>query len=44
MADGEVFLVTIATFAERLNVLQRGVGVRHMRPTDPTRHHAMQLA
>ena len=44
MADGEVFLVAIATFAQRLNVLKRGVGMRHVLPADPTRHHAMQLA
>ena len=44
MADGQVFLMAVAAFAQRLNVLKRGVGVRHMLPADPTRHHAMQLA
>jgi len=44
MADGQIFLVTVAAFAQRLNVLQRGIGMRHVLPADPTRHHAMQLA
>ena len=44
MADGQVFLMTIAAFTERLNVLKRGIGMRHMLPANPTRHHAMQLA
>ena len=44
MADGQIFLVAVATFTQGLDVLQRGVSMRHMLPADPTRHHAMHLA
>jgi len=44
MADGQILLVAVATFAQRLDVLECGVGMRHMLPADPTRHHAMHLA
>jgi hypothetical protein len=44
MADGQVFLVAVTTFTKRLNVLKCGVGMRHMLPAHPTRHHAMHLA
>ena len=44
VADGQVFLVAVAAFAQRLNVLKRGIGMCHMLPADPTRHHAMHLA
>ena len=41
MADGQVLLMAVATFAQGLNVLQRGVGMRHVLATNPTRHNAM---
>ena len=44
VADSQVLLVAVATFTERLNVLKRGVGLRHMLTADPTRNHAMHLA
>jgi hypothetical protein len=44
MADGQIILVTVAPFTQGLDVFQRGVGMRHMLATNPTRHHAMQLA
>ena len=44
VADGQVFLMAVATFTERLNVLKRGVSMRDMLATNPTRDHAMQLA
>ena len=44
MADRQILLVAVATFAQGLDVLQRGLRVRHMLATHPTRHHAMQLA
>jgi hypothetical protein len=44
MADSQILLMAIATFAQGLDVFQRGLRVRHMGPAHPTRHHAMQLA
>ena len=44
MADGQIVLVAVTTFAQRLDVLKGGLRMRHMRTADPTRHHAMQLA
>lgn len=44
MADRQVVLVAATPFAERLNMLQRGVLGLHMLTTDPARHFAMQLA
>ena len=44
VADGQVVLVAVAAFAERLNVLKRGLCMRHRLTAHPTRDHAMQLA
>ena len=44
MTDGQVGLMAVAAFAERLNVLQRGVNDVDMLATHPTRHLAMELA
>ena len=44
MADGQIVLMAVAAFAQWLDVFECGVSVRHMRPADPARHHAMQLA
>ena len=44
MADGQIGLVTVAAFAEWLNVFQRGVDDVDVLATHPARHLAMQLA
>jgi hypothetical protein len=44
MADGQVVLVAVATLTQGLNVFEGGLFMGHMRPADPTRHHAMHLA
>jgi hypothetical protein len=44
MADGQIFKVTVATLAQRLNVLQGGCFVWHMLTTHPARYHAVHLA
>jgi hypothetical protein len=44
MADRQIVLMAAAAFTQRLNVLQRGIGMRHMLPANPTRHRTMQLA
>ena len=44
MADRQVLLMAAAPFAQRLNMLQRGVLRRYMLAAHPARHRAMQLA
>jgi hypothetical protein len=44
MADGQIFCVAIATFAQGLHVFQRGIHRVHMLATHPARHLAVQLA
>ena len=44
MADGQITLVAVAAFAQRLDVFQRCVHHVHMPPANPARHLAMQLA
>lgn len=44
VADGQIFNMAVAAFAQGLDVLQRGGSVQHMLTADPTGHHAMQLA
>ena len=43
MTDSQVFRVAVSTLTQRLNMLQRGSGWRHMFTTNPTRHLAMKL-
>ena len=43
MADSQVFRVAVTTLTQRLDMLQRGSGWRHMFTTNPTRHLAMKL-
>jgi hypothetical protein len=43
MADGQVFRVAVAAFAQRLDVLQRGGLARDVFAADPARHHAVEL-
>ena len=43
MTDGEVFCMTVAALAERLNMLQRGGFARHVFAANPARHHTVQL-
>ena len=44
MADGQVLQMAVAAFAQGLDVLQRGVGGRHVFAAHPAGHHAMHLA
>lgn len=44
VANGQVFNMAVAAFAERLNVLQRGRLMQHMFATYPAGHHTMHLA
>ena len=44
VADGQVFNMAVAAFAQRLNMFQRCVRRLNMRAAHPTRHLAMQLA
>ena len=43
VADGQIFGMAVATLAQRLNVLQRGISLRHVLAADPARHLAVQL-
>ena len=43
MANRQVFHMAVATFAQRLNMLQRGCLGRDVLTANPTRHDAMQL-
>ena len=44
VADGQVVLVTAATFTQGPDVLQGGVLRQHMLAAHPAGHHAMELA
>ena len=44
VADGQVLNMAVAAFAQRLNVLQRGIAHIHMQAAHPAGHLAMQLA
>lgn len=44
VADGQIVCVAVSTFAQWLDVLQRGGGGQHMLATHPAGHNAMQLA
>lgn len=44
MADGQVLQMAVAAFAQGLDVLQRGVGGRHVFAAHPAGHHAVHLA
>ena len=44
MADGQIGLVAVATFAQGLDMLQRGVNQVDMLATHPARYLAVQLA
>ena len=43
MADREILRMAAAAFAQRLDVLQRGIHPRHVLAAHPARHLAMQL-
>jgi hypothetical protein len=44
VADGQVLEMAVAAFAQGLDVLERGVGWRHVLAAHPAWHYAMQLA
>ena len=44
MADGQITLVAVAAFAQRLDVFQRCINQVDVLPTHPARHLAVQLA
>ncbi len=44
MADGQIGLVAVAAFAQRLNMFQRCVNDVDVLPANPARHLAVQLA
>ena len=43
VADGEVYCMAIAAFAERLDVLKACSCLQHMFAAHPARHHAVHL-
>jgi ankyrin repeat protein len=44
VANRQVFNMTVAALAERLDVLKCGIGWQYMFAAQPARHAAMQLA
>lgn len=44
VADGQVFCMAVAAFAQGLDVFQRGGRGQHMLAADPAGHNTMQLA
>lgn len=44
VANGQVFSMTVATIAERLDVLECGISWQHMFAAQPARNAAMKLA